>query len=383
MTAEANRVSIRYLKESVWGTNPGGNGQDLRFTSDSLVLDKNAVESEEIRSDGNVADLVDVGQSASGGLGFELSYGTYDDVLESIMRSAWGSALTVTDTDISAANADSSFNSVGAGFPAFVAGQWIKVSGFTGDTSNNGFFRIVGTPTSSKIIVDATLVDDAAGESVTIKGQMIRNGVTEKSLTLEKAFLDKTQFFEYLGSIASEMSISFAAQGKVTGTFNFLGKGVTRSGTTGQGTVTVATTTDIMNASGHIGQIEENFNAYTGVISELSFSANSNLRGRAGVGSSSLTSIGKGTFRLTGTLQIYFEDGSMWDKMKANTATSLSFKTQDDAGNAYMFTLPSIKLGGGTPVAGGIDSDVIASYDFTGKKDSTTSCTMQIDKFAA
>jgi len=64
------------------------------------------------------------------------------------------------DTNISASDADNSFNTTGV-FPLLVAGDRIVVSGFT-DPADNGTFTVISR-TDTKIIVSATLVTEAAG----------------------------------------------------------------------------------------------------------------------------------------------------------------------------------------------------------------------------
>lgn len=69
-------------------------------------------------------------------------------------------------TAISASQVDNSFNHSGAGFPALLqADDVITASGFT-TAANNGRFIVTGTPTTSKIVVSATLVTEAATTSL-------------------------------------------------------------------------------------------------------------------------------------------------------------------------------------------------------------------------
>jgi len=76
----------------------------------------------------------------------------------------------LSEATLSATAADKSFNDSASGFPLLVRdGDEIEVSGFTGNTSNNGVKTIDGiTHTAAKIIVDQVLVNDASGELVTI-----------------------------------------------------------------------------------------------------------------------------------------------------------------------------------------------------------------------
>lgn len=76
---------------------------------------------------------------------------------------------TYTATTISAANADNSINDSGTAFPLIHPGAKLWISGFTGTATNNEK-RTVSTRTTAKIVLTGgtALVDDAAGESVTI-----------------------------------------------------------------------------------------------------------------------------------------------------------------------------------------------------------------------
>jgi hypothetical protein len=72
---------------------------------------------------------------------------------------------------ISAAASDNSLNDSAASFPGWlVPGLRINIAAFTGDTDNNHDSATIVSATNSKVVLgaDTPLVDDAAGESVTI-----------------------------------------------------------------------------------------------------------------------------------------------------------------------------------------------------------------------
>lgn len=73
-------------------------------------------------------------------------------------------------TTVSVDDADNSFNDSASGFPSMLkSGDIIETSGFT-NAANNGRFVVSGTPTTAKIVVVATLVDEnaAAGRTVLV-----------------------------------------------------------------------------------------------------------------------------------------------------------------------------------------------------------------------
>lgn len=82
--------------------------------------------------------------------------------------------VTITAATISAAASDNSYNDSGSGFVAagFTAGMHVNVQGFTGSAANNIVDAVVTAVTAGKLTIGgadgAVIVDDAAGESVTI-----------------------------------------------------------------------------------------------------------------------------------------------------------------------------------------------------------------------
>jgi hypothetical protein len=100
-----------------------------------------------------------------------------------------------SQTTISAANGDSSFNDSGSGFPALLkAGDVVVVSGMA-NAANNGRFLVTGTPTVAKIVVDATLTTEAAGQTVTVS--FPGHSDVREFLDIEKAAIEtvKTWYF--------------------------------------------------------------------------------------------------------------------------------------------------------------------------------------------
>lgn len=93
---------------------------------------------------------------------------------ELIEVSQKSTSVTITATTISAAAADNSYNDSGSGFvtAGFAIGDAVTVSGFTGNTANNITSGIITAITAAKMVIGGTdgnvIVDDAAGESVTI-----------------------------------------------------------------------------------------------------------------------------------------------------------------------------------------------------------------------
>lgn len=173
-SAEANRASIRYIKESTWGTVPGsGTTREMRLKSSSLTASKETQTSDEIRADRMVPNIIEVGASSGGNIEGEFSAGTYDDFFESFLLGDWtldmnhwlvkGSSVTVTGV--------STVTVTGTDWTDYlVDGQYIKLEGFVNE-ENNGYFSINGTPVFSGgntvITVDETSLVVEGGSAYT------------------------------------------------------------------------------------------------------------------------------------------------------------------------------------------------------------------------
>jgi len=70
---------------------------ELRNTNSSLQFTAESVQSQEIRADRNVSDIIRTQSSTSGDAGFELSYATYDDFVEGALSSAFTGTGTTLD----------------------------------------------------------------------------------------------------------------------------------------------------------------------------------------------------------------------------------------------------------------------------------------------
>jgi hypothetical protein len=186
--------------------------------------------------------------------------------------------------------------------------------------------------------------------------------------------------------VPNNLSMTAAANSIMTGTLDFIGKSATRAGSSIGATYTAAPTADVMNAVSNVGQIMEGATlaAITGVfISELSFTINNNVRGQPAIGTLGNADLGVGTAEVTGTLNTYFENGDLYDKYLAGTESALSFKVEDTAGNAYIFTFPRVKFQTDVVNVGGLNSDVMEDMTWQAIRHATYGITVNVDKFAA
>lgn len=376
--ATSNRARIRYMKESVFAETPtSGDVYDARYTGDTLDFNFNTTRSNEIRDDRQTTDLVQTGASAMGGINFELSYAEYDPLLEGFLQGVWdvygtdgeGTAFTGTFAANSLTAGDAPLGS--SAFTSLAPGQWVKIVGST-NPGHNTYVQVSTTvaPTSTTLTFEGTPFlgkTGAGGANVRLQSARLLNGVTETSWTIERGLMDVNQFFTFRGMSPDKLSLKFASGSITSGTLDFMGRGSTRYNATQLvGTNIASKTYDVMNAISGVGNVMEGGAPLAGTfIKTLDLTIGNNLRARDAIGVLGAASVGSGSIDVTGTIEVYLADGTLYDKFVNNLSTSLSLRTVDGDGNGYVIDLPRIKYSGGKVNNGGLNQDVMISLPFT------------------
>jgi len=98
--ATGSRHDLSYIAETTYGTTPPTTPEltPIRHTGTTLGLSKDAIESEELRQDRQVANFRHGNKSVGGDINFELSYGTFDDLIEATLCGSWASDILLAGT---------------------------------------------------------------------------------------------------------------------------------------------------------------------------------------------------------------------------------------------------------------------------------------------
>lgn len=167
-SAESNRATMKFVEEVTWGTTPTtGTVKQMRFTSSSLVTEKQTAVSEEIRADRMVSNIIEVGGSNGGEINVEFAAGALDDYLEGFLLGTWTKDMNFfllkgASIDITGVN---EITITGGDYTDWLAdNQWLKLEGFE-EPENNVYVSINGAPSygsgNTVIDVDQTLVVEA------------------------------------------------------------------------------------------------------------------------------------------------------------------------------------------------------------------------------
>jgi len=394
--AISNQVSIKYVEEVTLGTTPGTPTlQEVRFTEEDMNFNVDFITSDEIRADRMVPDTVQVAASADGSISGELSYASYDDWLEGALFSDWVTTATAegAQTDISITKTGGTPNTWTIDSAAladftdngFLVGMYIKVTGFS--VAGTFWAKITSIATLSLGIEPTTdIATEAAGDSVTVTPlEHLRNGVTRHSYTIQKGFTDLTapEYLNFTGCVVDTLSFTIEAGSILTAEFGFIGTGAAMTETQFAGSSTnAANTNDVMNAVGNVAAIvfDGDPGANTLYFQSLEIELDNAVRGQEAVGTLGFVGVVPGRMSITGSIELYFEDSTLYDQFVAATAFTLDFMVADAAGNRYIVTIPRAKYTSMEIVAGGLDEDVFVSAEFEGIIDSTATYQFQLSR---
>lgn len=384
--SDSSRHNLSYIAEGTYGTTPATPlFKRLRHTAVTLGLAKSTLISEELRADRQITDYNHGLKSIGGDITSEISYATLDDLFEATLCGTWAvKTAPYSATDISAAAADNSVNSAGGTFPTTIeVGDRLTISGFTGTAGNNQIGTVVTATASKIVLVTVTpLVNDAAGESVTltVNSQRLKAGTTRRSFSVMREFADQsaTKFHIFTGCEFSKLATTIAVDAIVKVVFTLMGKSSTAPGDEpGTTTYTAANTNPTMNSLG--GSLKEGGSAST-IVTELQLTLENGLEPKPNIGDDEVqqrASIGRSN--LSGQLTAYFEDVAILNKFRDGTESSLDFVLADSVGNSYRIVMPRVKYNGGQPDTQG-QGAITLSMPFQALLDSVTSTQVYIDR---
>lgn len=384
--ADANYTKLSFIKETTFGLTPAASPlQVLRITGESLSHAKDTVTSAEIRADRQISDLAKVGAMASGGIEFELSQGAYQwALLAAIGASGW----TAINESVAAASCDDLTGVITAAageFTNILVGGYIKIAGFT-NPLNNGIKRVVAKAVDGSTITVAAggIVADETNKALTITGKTARNGIAKTFHTIERAILapnGTTYFQAYRGCAIDELKLEVASKQIIKGSATFMGKiGAVESASVGNA-YTAAMAGPILNGTSNVGQIYQGDTLASEKFKSLEFTIKNNLRSKDAVGIEGAFEIGYGSIEVTGSVDAYFKDNTLYAALINHDYSGLSFLVTGSDGKSLGFTFPFVNFGKGDPNATGINTDVMVKPDFTAIMHPTLLCTVIIDAF--
>lgn len=388
--ADGSRHSLRYVPEVTPGVTPANpTFKIVRHTGTTLGLSKETLQSEELRDDRQIADFRHGARQTGGDISIELSYGSYDDILEALLGGTWGTSPTSGEQSLSATS--EAFVRAAGSFitDGFAVGDIAKTSGFT-TPANNGTWSITAltalSMTVSRIGTGAGPTVEAAGAGRSVSGGTgrLKAGVLRRTFTLERFFADMAAankpYHRFTGVEFNTLALTIAANAMVQGTIGVLGLDNVLSTTPIAGaTISAASTTSPLDS--FTGKLLE-AGVEIAVVTEITLNLDNGMAPRFVVGSKTSIKPSIGRSNVTGQVTAFFEDSSLLDKFINETTTSLKFNLPDADGNAYTVTIPRLKYTGGQPDVSG-EGPIVLSMPFQAILDPVSGTNLIIDRTPA
>jgi acylphosphatase len=391
--SDSSQISLAYgPAETVYGETPSGNPtlKELPWSSEDLQKNTNTSRSSNVRGDGRANKLRRQGFSAGGALSANFMYGDFDDMIRRVVRAAaWTTPQTVTATTISVESIATSSSSLAKikdsanGFGSFVAGQWVKITGLTGQIPDNEFHQIVNA-TAAELEVTGDFVDNAAGASITVyMGPQVTDATTVETFPIERKHGGLSNVYDfYTGCFVSQMDLSVTDQNDIDVTFEFGAKDEFDGGgsTIGDGSNTAETGNPTMNATDNVVAILADGSIHD--VKSLQLTINPKLEGRTFVGVAGFKNVKRGAFEVTGSYQVLFQSQALMNKYRNFQSMAIILILTDDDGNSYLIDTPSVKPSSAKNSPGqGQDNDTLLDMNFEAEPDDLQQIVVRIVKF--
>ncbi len=222
MSADTSTTIVTIKKESSFGVLPAAAAfRRVRLTGETFGHKKETVQSNEIRDDRQVGDLVQVNALADGALNFELSLAEYLELIVAAM----GQANWTTYSETLSGSQIDGLSIVGTIPDGMPTSGYVLVSGAT-NPGNNGMKRIVSGDNSILTFEAGSFVGDETTD-FTLTRLFAKNGVNMDHFTFERGILmdsGSRAWQNFRGMTVAGMSLKVASKEVVTGSFNFMGK---------------------------------------------------------------------------------------------------------------------------------------------------------------
>ena len=385
--ATSDQLQFASVAEVTFGTTPASPAFAMRrIESESMNIAQDFLDSNEINPNRMTTDMIPVAVNPAGSVDTSLSFEGHEDWIEGLFASTWGTATSEVGVSITAASVANTLTGTGSEFADVVVGQVIQITGFS-NAANNGYHKITAKASDDEVTSDKTLVNETT--SVNIYGQMMRNGALQKGFTMQKYLSDATTpfYINFEGAMLDTMESRFETGATVAATYGMraLRGVVTDTQYSGATVAPLDFTNSILSAKSGTTNIRLNNQAIVAPAQSISFRINNAIReqdGLTGPGNLEYIGLALGTLEVTGTLNTYCENKTVYDHYLNNDELSFSFVLETPGLEGYAFTFHRMKLGATNLAAGGKNSDMVVESEFSSIADSTTTSQVQIDKFA-
>lgn len=375
--AEGIRKAVYYKKETTFGELAGNTGgKTLRRVTGNFNLSKETYQSEEIRTDYQMADFRHGVRTVEGSLNGELSPRSYSDFFAAALGRNFTAGVSITGLSLDITPVGDTYtitrDSGSYLTDGVKVGDVVRLSGANIDAgnANNNLLVIAVTALDLTVVVlnGSTLSTqiDAIASTVEVVGSKTYaplTGHTSDSFTFEEWYSDVAQSEVFTGNKVNTVGISLPATGLTTVDFAFMGQDLKQTGTSQYFTSPTAQGNDGIFAAVN-GALLVN-GAVVGLVTGLTVNINRNLSMEPVVGSNFHPEIFDGRILVDGEFTAFFTGGEFRDLFNNEVETSLvvALTTSNLKDADFMsITLPRIKVNSDTKDDG--EKGIVSTHSF-------------------
>lgn len=380
--ASGANVSLSYVEETTRGETPiSPSMKPLRLISRPINKTKTALVSQERRADRQIASVRHGFNSVDANFGFELSLGSFDDVMEAALSGTWASSPTDSAATLQAEATGNYLIRPSGSFIAdgFYVGAVVNIAGFA-TSANNGRTVVTGVE-ALQLKVAKTLTDEAAnaGATVTALGQTLKVGATLRTFTIERRFTDIGQYQVFRGVAVNNFSVNIQPDQIIGGNLEWIGMSGGDFSNISIGVPSAASSNEPLVSFQADLYLEGERQA---VVTGLNFQLANGRTTQPVVGSVFSPDVFEGTCQVTGQFTAFFEDPLLYNYFNDETEATLTMVLNDMNGTDFInFCWPRVKVNSGDmdpPQEGPITTN----FNFQALVDSISQSTMIVQTYA-
>ena len=357
-TASGVFKQVTYKPETTYGQLPVQSAaQALRRVTSSLNLSKDTYQSNEIRTDFQVADFRHGLRKVGGTIAGELSAKTYGDFLAAALKKDFAAGVAIAGASITVGGTAGAWTLTRAA-GSFLAdgvkiGDVVRLTAGAFNAANLGknvlVTGVTATVLTGRTLNGSALVAEGPIASATVsvigkKSMVPQTGHTDKSFSIEHWFPDVPASEVFSGCKVSKVSLSMPATGMSTISVEFAGKDAVAGAAqyfTSPSPVTVTGTMAAVNGVVSIGGVSG------GTITSMSIDIACGQSAEPGIGANVADQVASGRVVVTGQLTAKFDSTVLRDAFfnESEISAYAVFTADNSAGSDFVaFSIGRLKL---------------------------------------
>jgi len=366
-----------YKKQTALGTKATVSGaQVLRRTSSGIELKKNTFQSNEIRTDYQIADFRHGSKFVEGPISGEISPATYKDFMAAAVRRDFVAGVSIASLTLTTAGSGPTYTitrSAGSWITDGVkAGDIVRVTaGLAAGNLNKNYLvaSLTATVLTVYVLNGTTISAQSAIAACTLsvtgrKTFTPQSAHTADYFTIEQWYGTGVAMSEqFYDCKVNTMDVQIPASGMATCSFGFLGRNLDIGLAAYFTSPTAATTSGVMAGANGLLVVG---GASVGNVTSMNFTLNGSMTKEDVVGANSTPDVFSGSVLVSGQMTILLENDAYMQMFEDETEASVTMTlTATAAANSdfVAFTMPRIKVGGNSKDDG--QKGIVQTVPFT------------------